>query len=936
MILEGFEIENWSCIKRLSVTDLPPTGIVVLHGPNGTGKTSVLEALRACLMDNKSTSKALERGFPKNSNDKPRVTVLFRVAGTTWKIMKQFNSKESTLHSRTATGSWKLETADASEAHERARQLAGGSDSSMGLHQLLWLTQAEFQLPDPKKFDADVQSRLRAVLGVLQTPLDDRFYCRVREQWSRWFSARSKPGEKPKLKKDCSLDKNLAVLARLKSDLALIEAEFAVEERLIERSSDLELVARDLRRQLQGCIRSRDDLQQEFEQSLKRIEAHQRTQEGAATAEERLNEAIAKRDKRADAEGRLQNEIDAFDAAEQEVAEASGKLRDAEHALRERRREHQNLVYDGRAHQNARDDVMNGLAQLELSQKWQDAKDLLQKVEAAQAELEQLKQEARERAAPAPALLNELEANRRRAARFRADLEAAVIALTLHPDAGSPAPRVDIDGKPPAESKTELGGVPVEFSVRRRAEISIPGWGRIDIARGADARDMEQVEADLDQCNREFRNALAPFGLAADDAVVLDRLRERVAEKKARDPQIQRKQDDIAKLAPHGLDSLRQEIVRLEHLAHASKPIDQSAAADAELPASAQDLRRAAESLKEKIADNQQTITNVQTQIDKLEWSIEGGAGSVEKRGPSPAPGSKGLRHVEAAARERLISLKATAGAIRNELDRMLLSEQIENEISQAEELLQSARAAFEAARLSESETTIQIRLEAAKESARAIHTQLGNAENELREIKGELRHTEGLHQKRAAAAARVEELTERTTLESLESEAYDRLYALFEECREKQLGTVMGPIHDRVVRWMKLLRIAQFEGIRFNDQFLPEKLLGRDGFAEISMAEESTGTIEQLGLMVRLALGSVLATPEEPLAAMLDDPLTHSDIVRLDRMRAVLRSAAAGAAPSAGPLQIFVFTCHPEWFMIDGAKVIDLGKPEVLLRNTQ
>ena len=211
MILEGFEIENWSCIKRLSVTDLPPTGIVVLHGPNGTGKTSVLEALRACLMDNKSTSKALERGFPKNSNDKPRVTVLFRVAGTTWKIMKQFNSKESTLHSRTATGSWKLETADASEAHERARQLAGGSDSSMGLHQLLWLTQAEFQLPDPKKFDADVQSRLRAVLGVLQTPLDDRFYCRVREQWSRWFSARSKPGEKPKLKKDCSLDKNLAV-----------------------------------------------------------------------------------------------------------------------------------------------------------------------------------------------------------------------------------------------------------------------------------------------------------------------------------------------------------------------------------------------------------------------------------------------------------------------------------------------------------------------------------------------------------------------------------------------------------------------------------------------------------------------------------------------------------------------------------------------------
>jgi hypothetical protein len=50
--------------------------------------------------------------------------------------------------------------------------------------------------------------------------------------------------------------------------------------------------------------------------------------------------------------------------------------------------------------------------------------------------------------------------------------------------------------------------------------------------------------------------------------------------------------------------------------------------------------------------------------------------------------------------------------------------------------------------------------------------------------------------------------------------------------------------------------------------------------------------------------------------------------------MRVVLRAAADGDAttnPPAGPLQILVFTCHPEWFRTDAATVIDLGNPLIL-----
>ena len=53
--------------------------------------------------------------------------------------------------------------------------------------------------------------------------------------------------------------------------------------------------------------------------------------------------------------------------------------------------------------------------------------------------------------------------------------------------------------------------------------------------------------------------------------------------------------------------------------------------------------------------------------------------------------------------------------------------------------------------------------------------------------------------------------------------------------------------------------------------------------------------------------------------------------------MRAVLKDASAGVpglTPPAGPLQVVVFTCRPEWFIFDGATIIDLSKPDVLSKR--
>jgi hypothetical protein len=479
--------------------------------------------------------------------------------------------------------------------------------------------------------------------------------------------------------------------------------------------------------------------------------------------------------------------------------------------------------------------------------------------------------------------------------------------------------------------------------VRRRAELDIPGWGRIELSRGSDSRNLEKIEAALQELDREFAASIASFGVTAADPAALDSLRALAADKKLREPELKRLELEIARLVPRGLDPLREEVARLEKQHEARSSALHSETHRDDLPSDADELVKLAAKLQGEIATIGRDVAALQQSAQRLEVEIEGdrdarsAASSERGKGDHEISAPPRLRRRAAESRERLATLTATSKARHDELNHLPTTAELDEAIRQSEVARHQARAALDAVKLSESEETIRDRLGAAKEGLHAIESRLADTEREFHQTEGFLRQSEGLHQKRAAEAAWVERRKLETDRELLESEAYDRLFGLFEECRERQFGAVMLPIHDRVLRWMRLLRIGGYESIRFNDQFLPERLIAGGGSGEWLLGEESVGTIEQIGLMVRLALGSLLSTSEEPVVAMLDDPLTHSDVVRMDRMRAVLKNAAGGevsSTPPAGPLQILVFTCHPEWFEMDGTTSIDLSRTDVLSRH--
>ncbi len=294
--------------------------------------------------------------------------------------------------------------------------MAGGADSSLGLHQLLWLTQAEFQLPEPKKFDSDVQSRLRNVLGVLQTPLDDRFIGRVKEEWSRWFSVRNRPGERPKIKKDCLLDKALAELDRLKIELLNSESEYQDFEKKMVRSANLEVRSRDLQRQLSDKARVCDLLQQEFETSRNRLENHRFADERVVQAERLLGDRQALRQKREDVERRIREAESSADAAGHDAEEIGKQLGAIERRNRELQGEIQVLDDAKKELQGRLAEVVEWRELLNLTGQIRNALENRQRAEQAAHDLEELKKRARDRPAPEDATVRRLKKTGRRPA----------------------------------------------------------------------------------------------------------------------------------------------------------------------------------------------------------------------------------------------------------------------------------------------------------------------------------------------------------------------------------------------------------------------------------------------------------------------------------------------------------------------------------------
>jgi hypothetical protein len=907
MILRGIEVERWRCIRKLRLSDLP-LGIVVLHGPNRTGKSSLVRAIRACLydFDPGSTSQELRKNHSWNSSEPPRVTVEFESGGQNYRITKVFSPRSDGMaRLETKAGdAWKSIENAPREASRRCRELLGADQqkSDSGLNQLLWLEQGAIALPERDRLDATLEQRLMDVLGVLVTGRDLAFKRALDARWGRWFTPKGRDQKSSPLLEAQSEHKRRNQVRDEE------EGKFRAMEQLIAELQRCEDSLPQLRKAAESAGTELQKLAQKREQTLERRRLFQQAEQEHKFATQKLEAAESRLKAFLEARVRCQ-ECEAVLAETEAIAKAAEEqqaiaLNDhgVKTALKQQTRLAEERILQTRA------DIDERRKLLELATRRQRlglVREELRKLEAEQAELEKKQKSA---SVPDAKDLGELRGNRQRAAELRAKMEAVRLTLKVIPVSGMKL-HLGLDQEPAA--RIELpAGEEGNWSLRQRAVLELPGLCRIELGRAQADLDLERTADELHRLDQFFRKTLESFRQDPDDPAGLDRLHELRIRKETWLEQLQKLRQQMQEKAPHGLASLEAEVADVDRMRRFI--IESRPDLEAWPPDALGFEKREKEFIDRAAHCKEQRLAAEQSEQEALRTVQRHTVMAQQKR-------------------DKLIELRAKAIAGREELERLGEEPALRDAVDSARSFLASTQERLAGAALTEEELSIEQSYGDAKSAWELRQERLRKCEDDRLTLRGQLQSSEGLHTRRADAEAALGESVQKLERERLEADAHEHLRQLFDQCREQQVQHVVGPIGRKVLDWAQHVGL-QYREMCFGEGFLPDGFVPNEGDNDkpVPLSEESYGTDEQLSLLVRLAIGGILAQ-QEPVTAILDDPLAHADPVKHRRILDVLRLATtpnvAQTLPG-GKMQIIILTCHPDRFdSLSEAHHVDLAR---------
>ncbi len=141
-----------------------------------------------------------------------------------------------------------------------------------------------------------------------------------------------------------------------------------------------------------------------------------------------------------------------------------------------------------------------------------------------------------------------------------------------------------------------------------------------------------------------------------------------------------------------------------------------------------------------------------------------------------------------------------------------------------------------------------------------------------------------------------------------------------FEKCSGKAAAQWREPVLSRAADLLKRLVGERFSAVNCSDHFRPTEVRPSDHSQAVALDAVAGSEWELVHFAVRLALAEWLGRNCR-LPMIFDDALTYTDDERMQRIAALL-------AESAAQFQILVFTCHPERYRsLSSARWFDLSR---------
>lgn len=863
MIVRELGIENFRKFRqpiRLTGFD---NGLNLVCEPNETGKSTVLEALRAVLFERHSSRSERILSFRPHGDDvAPVVDLKFEVGGANWTVRKRFIQKAEV----SLEGPGVRATGD--EAEERLQTLLGftragnrGADeNTRGALGLLWLEQgSSFVLGAPgqaarRTIEEVLAGEVGAVTGGRRTAVVVQA---VEKSLGELVTATGRPTKRLAAAQEALeiARANAAAaqqeLTEFEGVLARLDGKRGEYRRLLrdledpEQTGQLKALESDLQRARLAAqaLQTSEALLREAAGVRERLEARSKSRgelrAALAAAEAELVEVrAAAQTLSADLEAAKKSEADA--ATGLEAARAA--LRDAE----DQRRAAQVL----RAGAARRQAVSAAFGRLDK------AEELSRELEAAEAEVG---------ASPVtPDTLEQVEALERRrvethsaatagAATVRLGLRPGVPRVSWNGKAVAPdhsAPvigrlAIDIDGVGTVTVEPPLGGEAAQAAMRAAVDDLNAYLAGVSVATVAEARSQARrralAEQVVDTLTRRLADSCPPdaaLGLGAG----LDALRGFLAHEA-------RPEKDAVSAAPpvEAQDDERWETARSRERAAEGR---REAAVLALRKAEAEDIRQTA-AVERAQADVERLATNLTVDIDGL------------------ADEPLALDLVEAQTAEA----RAVLGR---------------------DEARRAAQGLDEAA-ITKRRDSLAAKLERMRDDRLSLVQEIAMLEERAKTLGGA-----GPASRAAATAELVDAAQAMFTRLQEEAEVLGLLDRVIRETQQEASRRYLAPITNRVAPYVA--RLLPNASIAFSEDYAPERLIrsGREEIAE----HLSKGTQEQLAVLTRIAFADLLIEKGKPASLVLDDALVFADDDRFETMLEILAEVSTR-------MQVIVLACR-------------------------
>jgi DNA repair exonuclease SbcCD ATPase subunit len=874
MILKSLQVANFRKFRDPLRIDGFADGLNIVVEPNETGKSTLLEALRAAFFIRHSAKTELVRSYVPNGDDvAPHVGVEFVVDGQPWRLEKQFMRAPFVRLS----GSGGRRENDAAE--EALQELLGfergnnrGSDpETRGPLGMLWVEQAgALAVEGPNRIVRDtVRGVLEAEVGAVT---GGRRFDGIRANVEMSYTAlrTAKTGQSRGHLAAAEARVSDATTARVAAENALRGFEQSLTE-LEGATSRLRILEREL-------------VDPETAEQRKRLEDDQKSAESAAL---RLSAAEAHHGRADEIAKAAVSRVERLDVAEKRVKTAIEGVSQKQ------------TVHDE--------------AKTLLDKAGSDERDLRTALLAARTKreaCETLLSEARQRfrafaaAAGARRALdarNALAGLEERERFLQAEVEAAIVQHDL--DDLADLERAAIE----ARARFEAGTVKVDFDLVDGVVLRIDGQPSdaftIDVLTATrftigDAGSLvvrppagagRSIEADRAAADEKLAVALKRLGVGSYAIAVARSERAATAARELKTVRAQ-----IAAACPgdptiglaRGADSLRAFVASLgEDVAIIGAPTDdveklESEVADAKAEEAAADGRHE-ESRKA---------------LSKAEGVLATAAAELDSATREQQAASDHLRNIlEDGDRSSLEEARATA-----QRERVAKLEQLEaaNEGAGSYDL-----------------AAICKRLENMTRAATRAGEERVELNRQIASLEATVAREGTLGPAGQAEAAREEESAAIAACERFRREAnvLEALRSALADAANEASRTFLAPVTRRAARYVRQLLPGC--DLSFDEELGLTSVL-RAGVDE-SCGNLSRGTQEQLAILTRLAFADLLLEDGAPISLILDDPFVYSDDARLETMTDILQAASTR-------MQVILLTCRSKAFRhIDANRIM-------------